>query len=216
MNTTIGITNKGWQRAGAFALALTLAGVLPLTGCASVAPQSADTDLGWPRSVDIDGAQLLIYQPQVDSWRGNRLTARSAITIAPAATPTPVHGVVDISARTDVDKESRLVTLNDLRVDGASFSSAGGTEGDLLRAVRDSVGRWPRTIELDRLQASLAIAQAEEGAAAPTSLKNTPPRIFLSAVPAVLIQIDGEPVYRPVPGASLTRIINTPALILHD
>jgi hypothetical protein len=192
-----------------------MGGVLLIAGCASLPPQPMETDLGWPTSVDADGLHLLIYQPQVDSWQGNRLMARSAVTITRELATTPVSGLVTFSARTDVDKETRLVTLNELEITGGSFSAPDATDADLLRAVRDSVGRWPRTIELDRLQASLAITQAEQRAPA-IPLENTPPRIFYSRLPAVLIRIDGEPAYRAVQGTSLSRIINTPALVLRD
>lgn len=42
------------------------------------------------------------------------------------------------------------------------------------------------------------------------------PRVIFSSEPAVLIRIDGEPVYRPVEGTSLQRIGNTQSLILRD
>jgi hypothetical protein len=182
-------------------------------GFASLAPDSANLD--WPTSLDSDGRHLLIYQPQVDSWQGNHLTATAAVTITTAPSSDPIPGIVHISAQTDVDKESRLVTLDDLRIDRGSFPSANGTEEQVLRVIRDSVGDWSRTISLDRLQASLAITQAETKTDA-IPLKNTPSHIIVSTRPAVLVLIDGEPAYRPVPGAPFTRIINTPALILYD
>ena len=42
------------------------------------------------------------------------------------------------------------------------------------------------------------------------------PPIIVSTAPAVLVLVDGAPVYRPVPGTPFTRLINTPALILYD
>src|SRR5258708_1352012 len=52
------------------------------------------------------------------------------------------------------------------------------------------------------------------GAALPAG--NVPPRIIFTTTPARLILIDGVPVYRPVPGTELQRIINTRPLILRD
>jgi hypothetical protein len=43
-----------------------------------------------------------------------------------------------------------------------------------------------------------------------------PPKIIFSTSPAVLILIDGEPVYRPVPGTGLQRVMNTKPLIVRD
>jgi hypothetical protein len=46
--------------------------------------------------------------------------------------------------------------------------------------------------------------------------RNLPPRIIFSTTPALLVPIDGVPVYRPVPGTRLQRIMNTKAVILRD
>jgi hypothetical protein len=42
------------------------------------------------------------------------------------------------------------------------------------------------------------------------------PQILFSASPAMLIRIDGDPVYRDVDGTGLQRIVNTKPLILRD
>ncbi len=38
----------------------------------------------WPRDVSIANAAVLIYQPQVNSWTGNRIDFRAALAIKPA------------------------------------------------------------------------------------------------------------------------------------
>ena len=47
-------------------------------------------------------------------------------------------------------------------------------------------------------------------------MKNTPPIIYFSTVPAILVLIDGEPVLRPVPGTSAQRVINTGVMLVYD
>jgi hypothetical protein len=42
------------------------------------------------------------------------------------------------------------------------------------------------------------------------------PQIFFAESPALLILIDGDPIYRPVEGTDLERIANTRALIVRD
>ena len=42
-------------------------------------------DIGWPREMTQNGAQIVYYQPQIDSWRDYRiLDARMAIQVTPA------------------------------------------------------------------------------------------------------------------------------------
>src|SRR5580704_3432853 len=183
---------------------------------ATVYAQTATTTEAWPMELDDHGFHLVIYQPQVDSWKKNSLEGRAAVTATRTGSTQEAFGIVNLSARTDVDKETRMVMLEDVKVTGASFPGAKPEQGDLEKAVRDSLPNWPKVVALDRLLADLAINGAQpEGAS--TGLKNDPPKIFVSQVPAVLILIDGEPVLKPVQGsAKYTRVINTPALMLFD
>jgi hypothetical protein len=178
--------------------------------------QDASSVENWPRVVDANGFHLVIYQPQVDSWKNNRLEARAAVTATRPGATQESFGIVTLNARTDVDKMVRTVWFEDVKISSVSFPGAKQEQGELERAVRDSLPGWPRDCSLDRLLADLAINGAE--AAAPAMpLKNDPPKIILSQVPSVLILIDGEPVMKPVEGAArYTHVINTPAVILFD
>jgi hypothetical protein len=47
-------------------------------------------------------------------------------------------------------------------------------------------------------------------------IKNDPPRLLFSEQPAILVLIDGDPVYRAVKGTDLQRVINTKPFIIRD
>src|SRR5208337_4721222 len=192
--------------------------LLPLTFMAlplllAQAPPGGDEY--WPREIDTNTLHLVLYQPQVDSWKGNKIEARSAVIATLKGDSTEIFGTVSISARTEVDKETRLVSLEDINVKQANFPSASSLQGKLRKAVRESVPSWPHTMSLDRLLADLAITQTETKAET-VRLKNDPPRIIFSKEPAVLILIEGDPVYRAVEGTPYTRVVNTPALLLFN
>ena len=172
-------------------------------------------DGNWPREVDTGSIHLVIYQPQVENWKGDRIEARSAVIVTRREDPNQIFGVVSITARTEVDRETRLVSFEDITIKDANFPSAASLQPLLLKAVRDSVPSWPRTVSLDRLLADLDITQSEVKAES-IRLKSNPPKIIFSKAPAVLILIDGEPVYRAVEGTRYTRVVNTPALLLFD
>lgn len=127
----------------------------------------------------------------------------------------PLYGIVSLTARTDVDKESRIVTPEDLKISSVTFPAAKSRESELERAIRDSMPQWPRTITMDRLLADLAMTQAE-GENESVTVKNDPPRILYSSMPAVLILVDGQPVLRSVEGTPFQHVINTPATLLYD
>ncbi|MCB4792123.1 MAG: hypothetical protein LHV68_09570 [Elusimicrobia bacterium] len=45
-------------------------------------------------------------------------------------------------------------------------------------------------------------------------LKNDPPNIIFSSVPSILVYIDGDPVFCPIKGTSLSRVVNTQVFLL--
>ena len=91
----------------------------------------------WPREVDDNGFHIVIYQPQIDKWKDNRLEARAAVTASRPDSSQETFGIVTLSARTDVDKETRMVWLEDLKVTSASFPGAKPEQGDLADAIRN-------------------------------------------------------------------------------
>ena len=172
-------------------------------------------DGNWPKEITTNQIDLYLYQPQVEAWKGNRIEARSAVSLTQGGDPGQIFGVVSIKARTEVDREARVVAFEDIEITNASFPAASSLQSALLKAIRESVPEWPRTVSLDRLLADLAIAQAARQTEA-TGLKNDPPKIIFSTSPAVLILIDGEPVYKAVEGTRYARVMNTLALLLYD
>src|SRR4051794_10485018 len=155
-----------------------------------------------------------MYQPQIESWDSARLVAHSAISVERDGGFAEAYGVLWISARTEVDKEQRLATLEDFEFTRASFPSVPEKTDEWLADLRKHVPTHAKTVELDRLETSLAVARAQT-APAQVAVSNEAPQILFSSTPAILVLLDGAPVARPVPGTTgLTRIINTRALLL--
>jgi hypothetical protein len=169
--------------------------------------------IGWPRTLQSNGARIEVFQPQVESWENGKLEARAAVdVIRPGGEP--VYGVVWFSGRTTLDEAQREVTVYDVEVAKAQFPSAGALESTYASSATGAVSQWTFTIALDRLLADLANKQGP--AAGAEALNATPPRIYIRQNPAVLILIDGQPVLRQVEGTELMRVINTPATIVLD
>lgn len=170
---------------------------------------------GWPRKLTRDGLTFTVYLPQIEKWERNKLEARAALAIESKASPLPTFGVAWFSARTEVDKESRLVVLDDLQITKVNFPAAEEKNQEYLDLLRKDLGNISRTVALDRLEANLRINQAENQPSR-VPLKNEPPRVIFSTKPAILVLIDGKPELRQVEGSNLLRVINTRALILVD
>jgi hypothetical protein len=178
--------------------------------------QAPAGDPQWPRVIEDGGVTFTIYQPQIDKFDDTVLEARAAVQVqTPVDDKTQTtYGVIWIKANTFIDKESGLVQLDDIQITKANFPTAGDKVDQYLDVFRRNVEQG-RTISLARIEANLAIAQADKkGNAVP--LKNDPPRIYYRTSPAILIMIDGDPVLRDVEGAGLQRVLNSRSLILKD
>jgi len=189
-----------------------------LVGAPTPAPAPASaaepSEMPWPRTVTSGSTAITIYEPQVDSWDGHDLVARNAIGIQKAGQPEPTYGVVTLKAITLVDKSSRKVALENIRLDGGDFPSARESSQDYMKTLRDSFPKSLEGLSLDRLQISLVVPP--EQLKGSTELNNAPPKIIFSKTPAILVYIDGPPAYREVPSTDLQRVINTRMLILKD
>jgi len=192
-------------------------GALPPSGSVSAVPASgapASQTLSWPRVYQEGAVTLTLYQPQVEQWDDTTMTFRAAIALQSAPDAEPVYGVVRTTARADVDKAARLVTLQNFQIVKVSFPSAPGINDSAREILLKHLPAGAKTISLDRIEPSLAVSQAVKKQRA-LGVKNDPPRILFAATPALLMLVDGDPVLRPmsVPGAQ--RVINTQALIVN-
>ena len=75
----------------------------------------------WPRGVDLGNAQVLVYQPQINSWTDNQLNFRAALAIKPTGAKAETFGVIFATARTQVDKVLRTVTFENLKISKIDF-----------------------------------------------------------------------------------------------
>src|SRR5215469_5750389 len=172
-----------------------------------------DPGAPWPRQISYQGATIFVFQPQLQSWAGNNLDAYAAVRIKTPNKKDTDYGVIWFTARTEVDKVNRMVTLEDFVLTKQNFPTIANNGAAYKNAFIENLP-WSKTIPLDPLETSLAVTNA---AASQKSypLENNPPRVIFSTTPAVLAIIDGNPVLRPS-ADNLQKVINTRALILFD
>jgi hypothetical protein len=169
----------------------------------------------WPKSAQLNGAKYTLYEPQLESWDSYNLAAHAAVSVTPSGAKYPSFGAINISAVTIVDREAKTVRLQNIRVEKANFPSAPAKAAQYQRNIQAIIAKGPTTMPLDKLQAALAVLHAEEkGRAVP--VMNDPPKFIFSESAAVMVSIDGQPIWGVVPQTSLERAINTRALLLRD
>ena len=168
---------------------------------------------GWPCQFWSDKSSYTVFTPQVDSWDGHSLVARSAVYVQVIGESQPTYGVIAFKAITLVDKTTHAAALKETEITSADFPSAPGRQADLLMVLKKKFPDHAPALSLDFLETSLAVNQMP---IRKQEVNNASPKIIFSDQPAILVAIDGPPAYRPVPGTELERVINTRALVLKD
>jgi len=181
---------------------------------AMVSAQTAlDESSPWPRVRTTNGSTVTIYQPQVETWTKNSFTGRAAVELKLAGQKSEWTGVVWFAADGKVNQSNRVVNLDHFDLTRVQFPEAKDGGSNALAVLRAVVPSGARTVSLDYLITAMGFKQAaaREGL---HGYNHTPPEIIWATNRTVLIIIDGEPAWRPVPGGNLQRVINTPALLV--
>ena len=200
----------------------------PLMGFAEVAGQSpskttpapraapsqttqATVDGGWPRVYKLpSGGTIVVSQPQVASWdRQAHLIAFSAVAYhSNAADAKPAFGSIKLEADTAVSVPERLVSFQKLRIAEASFQTLQKEQvREIVAEIDKAIPADDRVIALDRVLANL-----DKSRIAPKNvegIKADPPAIFFSSTPALMVNLDGDPIWSPIKDNNLEFAVNT-------
>lgn len=166
-------------------------------------------DAPWPRRFQAgDGSIVTVYQPQIASWDDRKkIEAYAAVTHAPKGADQPIVGTVLIQADTRVSVSERMVDFSSFQVTQSHFSTASKEQVAAAVAAIKEMPASDRVIALDRVLAAydsskIRISNNE-------NVKADPPAIFFSMNPAVVVNIDGAPVWSPIQGNDLRYVVNT-------
>ncbi len=169
----------------------------------------------WPIEVPSAEGKIVLYQPQPDSLKDDKLTGRVAVSFTPSGSETPVFGAFWFDARISTDRDERLVTMMEMNILQAKFPHSPDDVGKtVIQALKNEVPRMNITFSLDRLLASLD--EAEKAQVSSENLKTDPPKIVFSEIPSVLVTIDGLPQLRPLADTKIMQVVNTPFVLLFD
>jgi hypothetical protein len=166
----------------------------------------------WPRELSSDRFKVLIYQPQLDSFSGNILQGRFAVSVTPKKEKkTPVFGAVWFEARMATDADTRIVSLESIKITAAKFPDQDSTKVQQLTSYLESeLPKWDLRMTYDELTSSLETS----GAGADEGLKNDAPEMIFATEPSVLVLIDGEPKLQDLEGVNLKYVVNSPFYIV--
>ena len=169
-------------------------------------------DPGWPRQMTKPSGTLLIYQPQVDDWSNfTDIKWRQAFQLTLKGQK-QVVGAASFESTTEVNTETHTVFMFNIKILNTYFPNQDPeTTAQLDQVFRTFV---PLTLNasLDRI-----VAYVPKPQSLPTvNLRNDPPFIFVSYSPAILLGVDGEPVFSDISGTDLKYVVNTTWPLLSD
>src|SRR5882672_1895353 len=90
---------------------------------------TALTDNGWPRDIMIGTTRITIFQPQIDTWDGFKITGRSAVAVTEKPDAPPLYGIIHISADAHIDKDEGMVSLEKIIIKTAAFPAVDPEKG---------------------------------------------------------------------------------------
>ena len=124
---------------------LAVIGLLAATAALAQSP-----DVAWPRQAKAgDGTVITVYQPQIESWADNKVSARAAVAVTRPGEKEPGYGVIELAARTEIDKSTGLAMLSELRITKSSFPGTADVDAKrYLATLRGAVTKtsWPVSV----------------------------------------------------------------------
>jgi len=175
------------------------------------ASATARADTNWPMKTNVNGYTVMGYQPQATDWQSyKKLIAIMAVSIVAPGQTTPVYGVLNLTADTTADLAAGTVLVSNISVTSTNFPTLSADQQQRLSAfvkIR-STELGNRVIPLDTILLSL---KSTQNASQPVNINTTPPAIYYSAKPAILVAFDGDPLFGPIKGMSgdLKFAVNT-------
>jgi hypothetical protein len=177
--------------------------------------QPAHTAYDWPRVFVQANTTNTIYQPQIESWDGHTLTARSGVSVQAAGQPQAVFGIITFQGATSVSSSNRTLKVEKPRIVAVEFPSQPDKARSYRAMLQEDLGQQAQVYSLGSLQGELAANRQQQTVRA-QPLDNAPPQIVFANQPSILVSIDGTPAYEPAPGTDLDRVINTRVLLLKN
>src|SRR5215831_6183574 len=200
----------------ATACAVLLSPNAPLLGAQAAAPKTTSqttpapgTDGGWPRDYETARGTVRVFQPQVGSWDAQKhMVFYAAVSYGVTGASKPSMGTIKAEADTTVSVSERLVNFTNLKLTQSNFPDLPRDQlQEVVARIQEAVPQGSMVLGLDRVLARLdksqIIPKSVEG------VKADPPVIFYSTSPAVLVNLDGDPIWSPIKDNDLKFAVNT-------
>jgi hypothetical protein len=171
----------------------------------------------WPKFIHTNnGTQIKVYEPEPESFKGNILMFRSAISVLEKGSNDPVFGAFWATAKVETDRDNRSMMINSLDVTSIRIPAIEGQ--DTIDYIDDALeSQFPQAagpISLDEMVATLNQNQQETKLS--QNISNKPPKVLFVTRPSMLVLIDGQPKLQNNKDLKLDMVVNTPFTIVKN
>lgn len=190
------------------ALRYTLASLLLLQLYTSASAQTT-----WPQEITAaNGSKITLYEPQAEKYADNNLYARAAVSIRKKADDEPVFGVLWFNASMQAGSDGKIAAVKDAQLDKSKFADDDSVSNEILKeAFNKQANGMNLSFDVSKVQ-----SQVQETTASSANIKTDAPVIYYRDKPTTLIVLDGEPVEQMDDDLKMTRVMNSPYLIVKN
>jgi hypothetical protein len=169
----------------------------------------------WPKTVTTPpGTVIKMYQWQPDSYAGNTLQAKAAISVLESGKTDPVFGMAWIKATTS--NNGNRVQVEKAQVDNIKLPGDVDNNklDDYAEALEQQIGQGNISFAQTDLQSSLDLNDQQTQLS--QQISNTPPKVLYSNTPSILVLIDGAPKLQRNSEWGVDAVVNTPFTIIKN
>lgn len=171
----------------------------------------------WPKTITTpQGTVIKLYQWQPESYSGNNLKAKAAISVLESGKPDPVFGMVWLTATTENNGNRVLVKQAQMENIKLPAEVYDGNLEKYADALEQYINQGSVGFAQSDLQTSLDLNNQQTQLS--QQISNTPPKVLYSNTPAILVLIDGAPQLQRNSEWGVDAVVNTPFTIIknHD
>ncbi len=171
----------------------------------------------WPKVINTnDGSVIKVYEPQPESFKGNILKSRAAVSLLQNGQKEPVFGTFWSVATVDTDRDNRRLSVQSVHIPNLKFP--GDIDNNTISYVKTTLEAQLPAVEsdlpLDEILASLDMNTEQKKQA--QNFNNAPPKIYYASNPSLLVSIDGAPKFKHNKDWDLDVVVNTPFTIVKN
>ncbi len=191
--------------------------ILSFLCCSLLIASGIQAQEEWPKTITAaDGSILKIYEPQAESFSGNILKTRAAISLMEDGQAERIFGTFWAVSTVETDKDNRQVNLVSTKVPNLKFAEEKnvGRINFLKTTLETELPKLQISFFLDQLVASLDMRTEEKKLS--KDLNNNPPKIFFSTKPSILVVTDGVPKFQRNDDWGVDVVVNSPFTIVKN